>query len=106
MVDDHSATGVKFTEAPNEAKLSLPPPPFKLDAKHVALLDELKVKQGADFDKAYIDVQHKARADAVELFKGYAASGDNATLKATASDLLPKLQHHLEEVIKLRAAQK
>ena len=106
MVNDHNAAGVKFTEAANEAKLSIPPPPFKLDAKHQALLDELRAKQEADFDRAYIEVQHKAHVDAVELFKGYAGSGDNATLKAAAAELLPKLQHHLEEVTKLKAAQK
>ena len=104
MVDEHSAAGVKFTEAANQAKLPLPP--FRLDAEHQAMLAELRAKQGADFDRSYIDMQQKTHVDAVELFKGYAATGDNAALKATAAELLPKLQQHLDQVSKLKAAQK
>jgi putative membrane protein len=104
MVDDHSAAGVAITETLNEAKLSAPP--FKLDARHQALLDELRAKEGADFDRTYLDMQHKAHADAVELFKGYAVSGDNATLKATAARVLPKLEQHLAQVSQLKATQK
>lgn len=106
IVDDHSAAGVKLIEAANEAKLPLPPPPFKLDAEHQAMLGELRAKQGADFDRTYIDMQQKAHVDAVELFKGYAATGDNAALKTAAAELLPKLQQHLDQVSKLKTAQK
>jgi putative membrane protein len=106
MIDDHSAAGVVFAEAVNQAKLPVTPPPFKLDAKHQAALDELRTKQGADFDKTYVDLQHRAHIEAIEMFKGYAASGEDSTLKATAAKLLPKLQQHLEQVLKLQAAQK
>lgn len=106
MVDDHSAAGVKFTDAANQATLPLPPPPFKLDAEHQAMLDELRAKRGADFDRSYIDMQQRAHVDAVELFKGYAATGDNAALKATAAELLPKLQQHLDQVSNLKSAPK
>src|SRR4051812_42687029 len=60
MIDDHSAAGVVFAEAVNHAKLPVTPPPFKLDAKHQAALDELRTKQGADFDKTYVDLQRRA----------------------------------------------
>lgn len=106
MVDDHSAAGVKFIEAENVAKLPLPPPPFKLDAEHQAMLGELQAKQGADFDRTCIDMQQKTHVDAVELFEGYAATGDDAALKSAAAELLPKLQQHLDQVSKLKAAQK
>ena len=58
MVDDHSAAAVKFKEAVLEAKLAMPP--AKLNAKHQAVLGELAGKQGDDFDRAYIETQHKA----------------------------------------------
>jgi putative membrane protein len=73
---------------------------------HQALLDELRAKQGADFDRTYVDMQHKALVDALEFFKGYAAAGDNTTLKATAARVLRKLEHHLAQVSQLKATQK
>lgn len=102
MVDDHSAAGVKITEALTESKLTKPP--FKLDAKHQATLDELAAKKGRDFDRAYVDAQLKAHVETVALFEGYAASGEDPRLKALAGELLPKLKAHLAMIEKIAAA--
>jgi putative membrane protein len=100
MVSDHTAAGGKFKQAVTEAKLS--PPPEKLDAKHQALLDELKTKTGAAFDKAYVDAQYAGHVETVAMFEAYAKGGDNARMKQFATDLLPTLKTHLEHVSKLR----
>ena len=100
MVDDHSAAAVKFKEAVLEAKLAMPPD--KLDAKHQAVLGELAGKQGDDFDKAYIEAQHKAHVETVELFKGYAQAGEDTRMRAFAAELLPTLEAHLQHVAKMR----
>src|SRR5712671_4189612 len=76
MVADHTAAGVKFKQAVAEAKLISPPE--KLDAKHQATLDGLKARDGASFDKAYIDAQYNAHVETLDLFKAYAKGGDNA----------------------------
>lgn len=104
MVDDHSAAAVKLADAINKAKLASPP--MRLDARHLTMLDGLRARQGADFDQAYVEVQYAAHVDAVEQFKGYAAGGENADLKAVARELLPTLQKHLDEVTKLKDAKK
>jgi putative membrane protein len=104
MVDDHSAAGVKFTEAMSEAKVTRPP--LKLDARRHALLDELADRKGGDFDRIYVEAQHKAHVEAVALFEGYGATGEDAALKAVAVTLLPTLKRHLAEIEKVKAAQK
>lgn len=104
MVDDHNKAGVKLSDA--IAKANVAQPPMRLDARRLTVLDGLRGKQGADFEKAYVEAQYAAHVDAVEQFKGYAAAGENADLKAVAAELLPTLQKHLGEVTKLRAANK
>ena len=104
MVDDHSAAGVKLADAVDQAKQARPP--LKLDAKHQAILDDLAAKNGADFDKLYVEAQHKAHVEAVALFESYAATGEDARLKALAGELLPKLKDHLAKIDKIAAAWK
>jgi putative membrane protein len=104
MVDDHSAAGVKLAEAVDQAKQARPP--LKLDAKHQAIFDDLAAKKGADFDKLYVDAQHKAHVEAVALFESYSATGEDAQLKALAGQLLPTLKGHLARIEKIAAAWK
>ena len=100
MVDDHSAAAVKLKEALLEAKLTMPPD--KLDAKHQAIVDELRAKSEADFDNAYIEAQYKAHVETVDFFKAYAKGGENTRLRAFAAEQLPTLQAHLDHVAKMR----
>lgn len=104
MVDDHSAAGVKLADAVDQAKQARPP--LKLDARHQAILDDLAAKKGADFDKLYVEAQHKAHVEAVALFESYAATGEDSRLKALAGELLPKLKDHLARIDKIAAAWK
>ncbi|MFZ5779948.1 MAG: DUF4142 domain-containing protein [Pseudomonadota bacterium] len=100
MIDDHTKAGEKLKAAVQEAGLQ--PPPQKLDSKHQNMLDNLRKAQGGAFDKAYIDAQTTAHVETVNLFKNYAQGGDNARIKQFASDLLPTLQSHLDQVKKLQ----
>jgi putative membrane protein len=101
MVVDHNSAAAKFKQAVTDAKLT--PPAEKLDAKHQAILDDLKAKDDASFDRAYIEAQYKAHAETVALFQAYAKGGENARLKAFAADVLPTLQGHLDHVTKMRS---
>ena len=104
MVDDHSAAGVKLADAVTQAKEARPP--LKLDARHQAIMDDLAAKKGAEFDKLYVEAQHKAHVEAVALFESYAAAGEDARLKALAGELLPRLREHLARIDKIAAAWK
>ena len=99
MVADHTAAAAKFKQALSEAKVN--PPREGVDAKHKAVLDDLQKKDGAGFDKAYVEAQHKAHTETVELFEAYGKGGDNARLKQFAQEMLPTLRKHLEHVRKL-----
>ena len=52
------------------------------------MLDDLKARDGASFDKAYVDAQVQVLRDDADLFRSYATLGDNARLKRFAQDLL------------------
>lgn len=54
----------------------------------------LSVRDGADFDEAYVDNQIAAHEESIELFER-AAQSDNPEISAYASARLPTLQEHL-----------
>jgi putative membrane protein len=66
------------------------------------MLDEMKAKNGKDFDASYDQTQVKAHQDAVALFEAYAKGGDNSELKGWASRTLPNLREHLSMAEKLK----
>jgi len=76
--------------------------PSGLDAEHQKMLDDLKMKNGKEFDQSYDEIQVKAHQDAVALFNVYAKSGDDPELKKWAAKTLPNLQRHLTMAQKLK----
>ena len=72
-----------------------------LGAEHQKKLEDLKAKSGKDFDRSYDQMQVQAHEEAVALFEGYAASGDNPDLKSWAEMTLPHLKEHLAMAKKL-----
>ena len=100
MVEDHSAGGVRFREVVAVARVTAPPE--KLDARRIAQIESLRAASDAQFEKAYLDLQRKARDEAVALFEGYAAGGEHAALRAFAAELLPRLREHRAALDKLK----
>src|SRR4051794_7953316 len=101
MVRDHQKTSseLKALIDGGKVKASLP---TALDTQHQKMLDELKAKNGKDFDASYDQTQVKAHQDAVALFDAYAKGGDNSELKGWASRTLPHLREHLSMAEKLK----
>jgi putative membrane protein len=95
LVTDHQKTTeeLKTLVSSGKVKVNLP---TALDSSHQSKLDKLKGMSGADFDKAFDDLQRSAHKDATSLFERYAKGGENADLKAFAANHLPTLQHHLK----------
>jgi len=100
MVSDHGEAGRKFKQAVSEARLQAPPD--KMDAKHEALVAQLKSMKGATFDAAYVAAQREAHVETVAMFGAYVANGDNERMKKFAQEMLPTLQTHLDQVSRLR----
>lgn len=102
MVSDHGQAATKMKQAVTDAKVEAPAD--ALDARHQALLDSLKKKDGPAFDQAYVDAQLKGHEEAVAMVETYANTGDNPKIKQLASELLPTLRMHLDNVKKLQAS--
>ncbi len=78
--------------------------PATLDQQHQALLRRLQGAQGAEFDRLFAQQQLQSHQAAVDLFRAYAQSGDDARLKQWASQTLPSLEEHLREAQQLQRA--
>lgn len=87
LADDHATamSGLRRIVA-KRSDLALPDRP---DAPHLALLSTLSDKQGADFDKAYIEAQRSTYRETAELMERYASEGADPELKSFAAQSLP-----------------
>ena len=83
MVQDHQKTSSELKALVDGGKVKATLP-TALDTQHQKMLDELKAKNGKDFDASYDQTQVKAHQDAVALFDAYAKGGDNSELKGWA----------------------
>lgn len=97
MIADHTKAGEQLMTIVAEGGASVAPP-AALDARHQAMMDQLKAASGEQFDAAYLGLQLQAHEEAVALFTAYAENGRDETLRAFAATTLPVLQHHLSEV--------
>ena len=100
MVKDHQQTSKELKALVDSGKVKVALP-SALDAEHQKKLEDLKAKSGKDFDRAYDQMQVQAHEEAVALFEGYAASGDNPDLKSWAATTVPHLKEHLAMAKKL-----
>ena len=57
--------------------------------------------EGREFDRLYIDAQIAAHREALQLHRGYAASGEDADLKKAAAEIAPIAEKHLAEARRL-----
>lgn len=67
-----------------------------LDADQKHMLTTLMAAKGAKRDGVYVEQQKAAHQEALEFQQGYAAGGSDTNLKATASQITPVVQSHLD----------
>jgi putative membrane protein len=65
-----------------------------LDAEHQEKLDQLRTKDGRDFEAAYRDAQTKSHDEAIRLFERASKEADDADIRYFANRLLPTLREH------------
>lgn len=93
MVDDHTKAGEELMQLAATKGITLPTAP---DAKHMALMEKLRGKSGADFDRMYIkEAGVKAHQSMEKLFTKESTQGKDADARAFAAKTLPTVQEHL-----------
>lgn len=97
LVTDHTRSSalLKTAAAAADPAVTLPTAmPPELQAR----LDALKAAKGADFDKLFIEQQEDGHQKALDALNSYAASGDQPSLKAFATEAIPVVQRHLDQI--------
>lgn len=96
------------TAASNAMKAMLPQadpgatPPTALDQRRQGLIDNLRSASAANFDMTWIDQQIAAHNEALTLHRGF--SDQESPLAAHARSVVPKIEAHLREAEKIKAA--
>lgn len=92
MTEDHGKANAELKSWAASANYVLP---TALDEDQQKKVDDLKMKKGADFDKAYIDMMVSDHKKDIADFKKQANDG-TGDLKSFAAKTVPTLEHHLQ----------
>jgi putative membrane protein len=95
IIADHTRSTQMIGAAAASARLT-PPPPIILPPQQ-AMLDQLRAAgTGYSFDQAFQQEQIQAHQGALALHQNYASGGDVPALRATAAQIVPVVQMHLQ----------
>jgi putative membrane protein len=100
MVDDHTKANNELRSLAEQKGIALPDVLSENCQKKYYDLDQKA--QGAEFDKAYIDLMVKDHKDDIDKFEKEANKGEDPELKLWASEKLAALRHHLEEAERIK----
>ncbi|AIS17784.1 membrane protein [Pseudomonas rhizosphaerae] len=101
MVKDHTAANQKLKALADKKNIDVSDDAELLDKAKAMILE---LRSAKSFDQAYANNQVKAHEATIEIFEDEIKSGEDAELKAFATETLPKLKAHLEAAKKLAAA--
>jgi putative membrane protein len=101
MVSDHRKTSTELKDLVDSGKVKAALP-AGLDPEHQKILDELRTKDGKEFDHRYDQIQLTTHREAVSLFEAYSKNGDHPDLRRWAATTLPHLKEHLTMAEKLK----
>lgn len=65
-------------------------------------IGDLQDKKGADFDKAYMDLQVQAHQKTLEDLRNFQNKAQNAELKTMITNAIPKVEAHLQKAQQLQ----
>lgn len=91
MVNDHTAANNELKQLASSLNIAIPQslPEDKMDK-----LNDLREKQGLDFDKEYMDMMVGDHKDSVDNFEDAAEDAESADLKNWAAQKLPVMREH------------
>lgn len=103
IVKDHTMAGEELKKWASANNYSLP---AAMTTEQQAMFDELKMKKGAEFDKAYAKMMVSDHKKDIDAFKKQSSEGKDTSLKTFASNTLPTLEKHLKEAQKVDSSMK
>ena len=103
MVRDHSRMGDELKNLATRKNLVVPQ---TMGNDQQQMVERLRKKTGAEFDKDYIDMMVNDHKEDIEKFRKEAESGKDADIRALASSALPILQAHLDSAQALQNSMK
>lgn len=93
MVRDHSKVNDNLRSMATARNISIP---ATMGEDKMKMVNDLREKNGADFDREYIDHMVSDHKDDVSLFEDMANNGKDEGLRSFASTTLPILRAHLD----------
>jgi putative membrane protein len=99
MVDDHTKANEQLKSVAQEERMTLP---ADVNHEQQATYDQLSKLSGAEFDRAYVKAMVSDHQEDVKDFTKEVKSGQDAKIKAFASQILPVLEQHLEMIKGIR----
>jgi putative membrane protein len=101
LVNDHTKVGDELATIARDKKITLPALPGIAEMRQA---NRLAMKQGNDFDKAYVDAMIDDEKKTIALFENASTNCVDQTLKAFASKTVPVLKMHLDSAQAIRAS--
>jgi putative membrane protein len=101
MIDHHTQTSAELMSAARASNLTPSAP--ALDTRKAEMVRALELAAGMSRDRLYVEQQVIAHQEALALHSNYAASGDNAALRAVAAKAVPIVQGHLTAAQRLQS---
>ncbi|SIQ63644.1 MULTISPECIES: DUF4142 domain-containing protein [Pontibacter] len=101
MVKDHSAANDELRTLATSKNITLPD---SMSNEHMDQMRDLRDKQGAEFDRNYMDKMVSAHDSDISMFEDVAEDENyaDADVKAFASKTLPKLRQHRDRAQQIR----
>ncbi len=100
MIDDHSKANSDLKDLASKKNIDVPDSLTDDQKKDV---DNLSKKNGADFDKAYVDMMVDDHKKDVDAFKKASGNLNDNDLKTFATNTLPTLQKHLDSIQNIKS---
>ena len=101
MIRDHGESGEKLKALAASKNITLPD---SISNRQQKQKERLQKKNGATFDKAYINMMTGDHKKDLREFEKQASDGTNPDIKAFASDNLKMLQKHLDSATNIQKA--
>ena len=101
LVNDHTKLGDELSQIAKDKKITLPPLSGMAEMRQA---DRLAMKQGNDFDKAFLDAMILDEKKALDICSNGTKTCKDASLKAFAIKTLPVLKAHLDSAQNVRGS--